>query len=265
MAAAARPRSFSTARGRVSGCGCVRDPDPFTVPAPRGRSQSRSLTAREAVIASRDDTLAHIEQYVAEDATLTSARRAGQQAEIGPISAASGAALRFLAAAIGARAVVEVGTGCGSSGIWLLRGMRHDGILTSVDVEPEYQESAREAYRNAGFPANRARLIQGSALEVLPRLTDSAYDLVFVDAMRAEYPRFLTEAMRLLRTGGVVVFNHALDATPLSDGPLSASDPATAAVREVGQLIRDDDTLMPLLLPVGEGLLAAIVSPTTAG
>ncbi|WP_393916791.1 O-methyltransferase [Halostreptopolyspora alba] len=215
-------------------------------------------------MASRDDTLAHIEQYVAEDATLTSARRAGQQADIGPIGAASGAVLRFLAAAIGARAVVEVGTGCGSSGIWLLRGMRPDGILTSVDVEPEYQESAREAYRSAGFPANRARLIQGNALEVLPRLTDSAYDLVFVDAVRTEYPRFLAEALRLLRSGGVVVFNNALDATPLSDGPLSASDPATSAAREVGQLVREDDTLMPLLLPVGEGLLAAILTPPTS-
>nr|WP_046471071.1 O-methyltransferase [Allosalinactinospora lopnorensis] len=189
---------------------------------------------------------------------MTSARQAGQQAEIGHISAASGAALRFLTAAIGARSVVEIGTGCGSSGIWLLRGMRPDGILTSVDVEPEYQESARDAYRRAGFPANRTRLIQGCALEVLPRLTDSAYDLVFLDAMKTEYPRFLTESLRLLRPGGVVVFNNALAATPLTDGPLSASDADTAAIREVGRLIREDESLIPLLLPVGEGLLAAI-------
>ncbi|MUL39828.1 O-methyltransferase [Streptomonospora sp. PA3] len=221
-----------------------------------------SVTRGEAAIASRDDTLAHtlahIEQYAVEDATLTSARETGQRAESSPISAAGGAALRFLAASIGARAVVEVGTGCGSSGIWLLRGMREESVLTSVDIEPEYQELARAAYRRAGFPANRVRLILGRGLQVLPRLTDGAYDMVFVDAETASYPAYLTEALRLLRGGGIVVFNNALEAATSSDGPLSAPDPGTAAVREVARLVRDHDDLIPLLLPIGEGLLAAI-------
>ncbi|WP_141925249.1 O-methyltransferase [Haloactinospora alba] len=216
--------------------------------------------AREAIIASRDETLAYIEQYATEDAPLSSAREAGQHAHVPCVSAASGAALRFLAAAIGARSAVEVGTGCGSSGIWLLRGMPADAILTSVDVEPEYQEIAKDAYRRAGFTTNRTRLIQGRALDVLPRLTDAAYDMVFIDAARTEYPGYLTESLRLLRPGGIVVFNNALEAAPLSDSPLSASDAATAAIREVGRLIRENEALIPLLLPVGEGLLAAIRS-----
>ncbi|MDA8369585.1 MAG: O-methyltransferase [Nocardiopsaceae bacterium] len=202
--------------------------------------------------------MAHIDQYATEDATLASAREAGRQADAGPVSAASGAALRFLAAAIGARAVVEVGTGCGSSGIWLLRGMRSDAILTSVDVEAEYQEIARDAYRKAGFAANRTRLIRGRALEVLPRLTDAAYDMVFVDAVHTEYPAYLVEALRLLRPGGIVVFNNVLAATPMIDGPLHVPDPGTAAIRETERLVREDEALIPLLLPVGEGLLAAI-------
>ncbi|MGI5120330.1 O-methyltransferase [Marinactinospora thermotolerans] len=199
-----------------------------------------------------------MERYAVEDDTLTSTRRLGQRADTHPISAAGGAALRFLATAIEARAVVEIGTGCGSSGIWLLRGMRSDGILTSVDIEPEYQAFAREAYRRAGFPANRARLIHGRALDVLPRLTDGAYDMVFVDAARSEYPDYLDEALRLLRQGGVVVFNDALAAGSLDDGPLGASDPGTMAVREVGRLVREDERLVPLLIPAGGGLLAAI-------
>nr|WP_221308746.1 O-methyltransferase [Nocardiopsis mwathae] len=188
---------------------------------------------------------------------MSSAREAGSRTDARPISAAGGACLRFLATAIGARAVVEVGTGCGSSGIWLLRGMRPDAILTTVDVDPEYQEMARAAFRRAGFPANRARLIQGRAMDVLPRLTDGAYDMVFVDAAKEEYPRFLTEALRLLRVGGIVVFNNGLEAAPVPDGPLSVPG-AQRSVREVGRLIREDESLVPLLLPVGEGLLAAI-------
>ncbi|CAM4191351.1 O-methyltransferase [Nocardiopsis rhodophaea] len=212
---------------------------------------------READIASRDDTRAYIDSYVAEDDPLAVAREAGRRADVGPISAAGGAVLRFLAAAIGARSVVEVGTGCGSSGIWLLRGMRPDAILTTVDLEPEYQEAAREAYRLAGFPANRTRLIQGRGMDVLPRLTDGAYDMVFIDAATDEYPAYLAESLRLLRVGGIVVFNNGLDAAPVPDGPLSVPS-AQQSVREVGRLIREDENLVPLLLPVGEGLLAAI-------
>ncbi|WP_374058090.1 O-methyltransferase [Marinitenerispora sediminis] len=226
----------------------------------RDRRSSPSHAPGEAVIASRDDTLAYIEQYAAEDDPLASARRVGLRADSRPVSPASGAALRFLAAAIAARAVVEIGTGCGSSGIWLLRGMRPDGILTSVDVEPEYQEHARDAYQSAGFAANRARLIHGRALDVLPRLTDGAYDMVFIDAAKGEYPDYLQESLRLLRRGGIVVFNNALEAHPHSDGPLALSDPDSAAIREAGRLVREDDRLTPLLLPVGDGLLAAIRS-----
>ncbi|GLU46785.1 O-methyltransferase [Nocardiopsis ansamitocini] len=217
-------------------------------------------TCGEAVIASRDDTLAYIEQYVTEDDALVSTRALGQRTETHPVSAASGAALRFLAAAIDARSVVEIGTGCGSSGIWLLRGMRSDGILTSVDLEPEYQEFARDAYHQAGFTANRARLISGRALEVLPRLRDTAYDMVFIDAVRAEYPAYLAEALRLLRRGGIVVFNNALEAGNTDDGPLRVPDANAMAIREVGRLVREDERLVPLLLPIGDGLLAAIAN-----
>ncbi|GAA1079920.1 O-methyltransferase [Nocardiopsis composta] len=213
----------------------------------------------EAAIIGRNETLAHLEHYADDDPALAWVREAaGADPGAQPVSAACGAALRFLAAAIGARAAVEVGTGYGGSGIWLLRGMRPDSILTTVDIDPVCQETARDAYREAGFSANRTRLIRGRALEVLPRLTDGAYDLVFADAMKSEYPAYLAEALRLLRPGGVVVFHDALESTPAGDGPLSAPDPGTAAVREVGRAVREDDSLVPLLLPIGEGLLAAI-------
>ena len=162
---------------------------------------------------------------------------------------AAGAALRFLASAIAARAVVEIGTGCGSSGIWLLRGMRPGGVLTSVDTEPEYHRLARKSFAQAGFAANQARLILGRALDVLPRLSDGAYDLVFCDADQSAYPEYLTAGMRLLRTGGIAVFNDVL---PPGTGP--ASDGA----RELSDMVGNDDRLVPLLLPIAGGMLAAI-------
>jgi predicted O-methyltransferase YrrM len=204
-----------------------------------------------------EDNLAYVEDYLVEDEPLLEARR--EAAEVGgatPIGPAGGAALRFIAAAINARSVVEIGTGCGTSGIWLLRGMRPDAVLTSVDAEPEHQRLARKAFTAAGFPANRYRLISGKALDVLPRLADGGYDLVFCDADKQEYPDYLVAALRLLRPGGVVAFDNALAQGRVADP--SRSDPGTLAIREVEEQVRQDERLVPVLLPVGDGLLAAV-------
>ena len=180
---------------------------------------------RKAHIVSAEANLAYVEGYLTEDEPLLAARR--EAAEIGgapPIGPGGGAALRFIAAAISARSVVEIGTGCGTSGIWLLRGMRPDAVLTSVDAEPEHQRLARKAFAEAGFPSNRYRLISGKALDVLPRLTDGAYDLVFCDADKQEYPDYLIAALRLLRPGGVVAFDNALAGGRVADP--SRNDPS---------------------------------------
>ena len=202
-------------------------------------------------------TTDYVEGYLPEDEPLLEARR--NAAEVGgasPVSPAGGAALRFIAASLAAKTVVEIGTGCGTSGIWLLRGMRKDGVLTSVDVDPEHQRLARQAFTEAGFAANRYRLIGGKAADVLPRLTDGAYDLVFCDADKHEYPAYLTAALRLLRTGGVVAFDNALWGGRVADP--SSRDPETSAIREVCDLVREDQRLVPLLMPLGDGLLAAV-------
>ncbi len=209
---------------------------------------------------STEVTLAYVDDFLPEDEPLLAARR--NAAEVGgaaPVDPVTGAALRFAAAAIGARAVVEIGTGCGASGLWLLRGMRPGAVLTSVDVEPEHQRLARAVFLDAGFPAGRYRLIGGWALEVLPRLADGAYDLVFCDADPQEYPEYLTAALRLLRAGGVVIFDNALSRGRVAD--LTCSDPDAVAVRELCELVKVDERLVPLLLPIGDGLLAAVRRP----
>lgn len=173
-----------------------------------------------------------------------------------PVDPAAGAVLRFLATAIGARSVVEIGTGCGSSGIWLLRGMRPGGVLTSVDTEPEYHRLARKAFTQAGFAANQARLILGRASDVLPRLSDGAYDMVFCDAEPASYPDYLSAGLRLLRHGGIIIFNDVGGAGGASGAPAGAA--AAAGARELAEMARIDDRLVPLSIPVAGGLLAAI-------
>jgi predicted O-methyltransferase YrrM len=211
-----------------------------------------ALIAAASPQASRE----YAESFLPEDEVLAGARSRGEQVGAPPLAPVSGAALRFLAAAIGARHVVEIGTGAGVSGLWLLRGMAPDGVLTSIDVEAEHQRLARRVFTEAGIATNRVRLITGPALEVLPRLSDGAYDLVLCDAEKTEYADYLTEALRLLRPGGIVVFDNALWHDRVADP--SVRDPATTTVRELGRTVREDERLVPALLPVGDGLLAAV-------
>ena len=186
--------------------------------------------------------------YVTEDEPLLAARaNADDLGGTEPVPPEVGAALRFLACAVGARTAVEIGTGCGSSGIWLLRGMRPGSTLTSVDTEPEYHRLARKAFAQAGFAQNQCRLILGRALDVLPRLSDGTYDMVFCDADVRDYPDYLAAALRLLRPGGIVAFNNS--------SPDAAVVPDDVALVN---LVRDDDRLVPVLLPLGDGLLAAV-------
>lgn len=172
------------------------------------------------------------------------------------MSPSTGAALRMLAATVGAKAVAEIGTGTGVSGIHLLHGMRSDGVLTTVDPEPERQQFARQAFRAAGFAGNRARFIPGRALDVLPRLADSGYDLVFCDGDRMECLDYLAESLRLLRPGGLVCFEGVF-----SDGRTIGPGPQPAEVlrqRELLRTVRESQDLVPSLLPVGDGLLCAV-------
>ena len=193
--------------------------------------------------------------YVEEDDVLAAARARAEEVGVAPIGSGAGAALRFLASVLEARAVVEIGTGTGVSGVWLLRGMRSDGVLTTVDVEAEHQRLARESFKEAGVAPQRVRTIAGSALDVLPRLTDGHYDLVFADGDKREYGAYLSEALRLLRPGGVVAFDNALWHNRVADP--AQRDDETVAIRELAQQVAATDGLVPALLPVGDGLLVA--------
>ncbi|WP_289032889.1 O-methyltransferase [uncultured Arsenicicoccus sp.] len=166
------------------------------------------------------------------------------------------AALRLLAASVGARAVVEIGTGAGVSGLWLLQGMAPDGILTTIDVEPANQRVAREAFAEAGIPHQRTRIIAGRALDVLPRLADGAYDMVVVDGDKNEYPAYVDQALRLLRSGGVLAMDNMLWHDRVADP--ASRDERTALLRDLGKELRERDDLVPAMLAAGDGLLAAV-------
>jgi len=227
-------------------------------PPTEGRpSRPPSRAPPEAAISGNlQSSWTYAEEFVPEDEVLTTARAKGHELGCVPVLPGAGAALAMIAAASGAKAVVEIGTGAGVGSIWLLRGMRPDGVLTTIDVEPEHHRAARETYTEAGVPSNRVRLISGRALDVLPRLTDGAYDLVFCDADKQEYPGYLEQAIRLLRPGGVVAFDNALWHDRVADP--TQRDEDTTAIRELGRAVREDERLTSAMLCAGDGLLVAV-------
>lgn len=197
------------------------------------------------------------ETYIAEDAVLAAARVRAAEVGCAAPSVGAGAVLALLAAAVHAKAAVEVGTGTGVSALWILRGMRPDGVLTSIDVEPEHQGMARAVFRQADVGPGRVRLINGPPLAVLPRLADASYDLVVaVDAAHLDYPDYLAEALRLLRPGGLVAFDGVLTGGAVPDP--RARDPRSIALRRLIRAVRDHPALLSAVLPAGSGLLAAV-------
>ena len=104
------------------------------------------------------------------------------------------------------------------------------------------------------------RLISGRALDVLPRLTDAAYDLVFCDADKKEYAGYLEQALRLLRPGG-----HGGRSTTRSGTTGWPTRPSatrtTTAIRELGRTVREDERLVSAMLAAGDGLLVAVTRP----
>ena len=201
-------------------------------------------------------TWAYAEGYLNEDDILQRARARADEVGVAPVGTGAGMTLRFLAAALHARKVVEIGTGTGVSGLWLLRGMSPDGVLTTIDREPEHQRLAKAAFAEEGVAHTRMRLIPGRALDVLPRLKDDDYDIVHCDGDKTEYADYYEHALRLLRTGGVVAFDNALWHDKVADP--AQRDPDTVAIRELAKAVRDDERVVPLLLPLGDGLLVAV-------
>lgn len=206
-------------------------------------------------MADKETSWRFAEEFVAEPDAIAAARRHSMELGIEAISPAMGAQLALLAAASTTHSIVEIGTGAGVSGLWLLRGAPN-AVLTSIDIEFEHQQAARTAFADAEVPANRIRLITGTALEVLPRMNDGAYDLVFIDADPASLLGYVEHGLRIARRGGIVVIAHALWRGRVADP--AARDDTVADFRALLATIAESDAVAAALSPVGDGLLQLV-------
>lgn len=209
----------------------------------------------ERVFAERGDMRAFSNNFVPETEIIQRARHRGEDIGTYDITPAVGSLLRYLTHLIGATSIVEIGTGAGVSGLWIFQSMSPKGLLTSIDDEVENAKLAKQAFEEAGINASRFRLITGNSREIVGKLADSLYD-IFIMRRSTDLLESVENAHRSLRPGGILVIDRALLSGKVTDP--TQRDPESIAYREVMKVIKESSDLwLPMLLPVGDGVLVA--------
>jgi predicted O-methyltransferase YrrM len=171
------------------------------------------------------------------------------------IAPEQGQFLAMLARLIGARRTIEVGTFCGYSALWVALALPGDGKLIACDVSAEWTAIGRRYWQEAGV-ADKIELRLAPASETLAALVAAGgtgeYDLVFIDADKGGYDGYYEQALRLLRQGGVVVFDNVLWSGRVIDA--SVQDTDTRALRALNAKIAADKRVDKVMLPVGDGM-----------
>lgn len=205
-----------------------------------------------------DRAWSFVESFSRESTVVRSAREKALEIGAAVVSPATGAILKTLARAMSATHIVQIGTSTGGAALWLLEGTGEAGHLTSIDSDGEHHRIAREVFSEADILPTRSRLITGRPAEVLPRMADGAYDIVVIGTSTNDLNPLLDQAIRLLRIGGCIVLLDAFGGGKVGDP--AQRDAATVSRRLLVQRMGNDPRLTASLLPVGDGLVIAVVN-----
>lgn len=194
----------------------------------------------------------YAEDYVQEPEHIQAARRSSEELGVEAVTPATGNQLALIARLAKAKSIVEVGTGAGVSALWLLSAAE-DSVLTTIDDEPEYQNVARNNFKNSGVAPSRIRVITGKGAAVMANMAESAYDLIFLDADPAELEPMLQTAVGLAKPGAAIVVSHALWRDRVPNPALR--DDESAALRQAIKNFGAGDGFVATISLVGDGLL----------
>ena len=197
---------------------------------------------------------AFAESFIHEDYFMQLARKNGEEVGAAEPTAAVGNFLKFLTQLTGAKSVVEIGTSSGVSGLWVLQGLPSDGVLTTIDAEHEHSKIARNVFEEADIPSTKYRIITGNLIDVIGKLADNSYEVVITrDGM--DLFEVVQESHRLLRSGGLLVIDHALSGGKVADS--TQRDPESISRRDAIKVIKEDARWSSTVIPIGAGILLA--------
>jgi len=174
------------------------------------------------------------------------------------VSADVGRLLKLLVSMTPGRLALEVGTLGGYSGIWLARGLAPTGKLITIEYEQKHADFARKQFERAGV-GDRVELIRGAGLEVLPvlakRLSPGSVDVVFLDAVKTEYPEYWTFVRPLIAPGGLIIADNVLGGGDwwIDD----TGNPSRDAADRFSRLVAQDGEFEAVAVPLRQGVLIA--------
>ena len=193
------------------------------------------------------------------DALLLEMEEHGSRDGIPIVMPPTGALLSVLAAACGARRVVEVGTAIGVSTLYIARAMAPDGLIVSFEVDRVRHQAAR-AYLDRAGVGERADLRLHDAGEGLAELDHEAWDMVFLDGLKGDYPAHLELSLPLLRSGGLVVVDNTLLSGLVAEGRGEGNwtQESIDTMRRFNAALLERSDMVAALLPVGDGVLVGV-------
>ena len=194
------------------------------------------------------------ESFAHEDYFMQHARRNGQEISASDPTPAVGKFLKFSVNLLNAKSVVEIGTGSGVGGLWLLSGMPSDAVLTTIDSEREHSKIAKTIFDEADIAPTRYRIITGKLIEVIGKLADNSYDLIVIRPALDLFD-MVHESYRLLKSGGLLVIDQALSGGKVADP--TQRDPESIARRDAIKVVKEDERWAASLIPIGAGVLVA--------
>jgi len=194
------------------------------------------------------------ESFAHEDYFMQQARRNGQEISASDPTPAVGKFLKFSVHLLKAKSVVEIGTGSGVGGLWLLSGMPSDAVLTTIDSEREHSKIAKTIFDEADIAPTRYRIITGKLIEVIGKLADNSYDLIVIRPALDLFD-MVQESYRLLKPGGLLVIDQALSGGKVADP--TQRDPESIARRDAVKVVKEDERWAASLIPIGAGVLVA--------
>jgi predicted O-methyltransferase YrrM len=197
---------------------------------------------------------AFAENFAHEDYFMQQARANGEEVGAADPTPGVGNFLKFAVQISNAKSVVEIGTGSGVGGLWLLSGMTPDGVLTTIDSEREHSKIARNIFEEADIASTRYRIITGKLIEVVGKLADSSYELIIIRPALDLFD-MVQESYRLLKPSGLLIIDQALSGGKVADP--TQRDPESIARRDGIKVIKEDERWAASVLPIGAGVLVA--------
>lgn len=162
-----------------------------------------------------------------------------------------GRVLSVLSKIINPKYILEIGTYTGYSALCLAEGLRENGELHTIDINPELGEMQRTYFNKSGF-GERIHQHVGDALEIIPKL-DHTFDLVFIDAEKKQYDNYLEAVLPKTRSGSVILSDNVLWSGKVVE-PLKKWDKATKVLLDYNAKLSNHPKLDTVLLPIRDGL-----------